>query len=179
MAWEVQSRAGLADGDFNDWRHAETEKACGIASLRQCGNNHYRPILAHFLILAGKEVPALNKIITTGPVRANGDQEDTHEAREAMRAVILDELLAHGRRCDPNHADYDMPIAAITQANGGIITAAYVTKIAQAKCRGRSLNSLTAGQLRQILYTTRNRIAAREGRGQAVNRNKSQKTTTP
>jgi len=181
IAWDVQSRAGFTDGySFDEWRRAEQNKAVGVSSLTLCGNNHYRPLLAHFLTLAGKEVPAFRTWVRTGRVTGHGDLDDTHENREAQRHLILQAVIDHGNRCDPAmaHASFDPVAAAQAAEKGGIITAAYVTKIALGKCRSRGLASLTAAQLRQILYTTRNRIAAREGRGDAKTRNSKQRRTT-
>lgn len=183
QAFNVQDRAGLIEGTgsdtvrFEQWRRAEQEKCTGIASLRACGNNHYRGLMAHFLTLAGKDDSAFRYQLRTGRVKDHGAIGDTHENREEQRKLIVEALLGHGRRCDPKSAEYDEDIAAAVAEKGGIITQAYVITIARAKCRGRSLDSITATELKQILWTVRNRIAAREGRGKTSKRNKSQRAT--
>lgn len=182
QAWDIQVRAGFTDGlTYDEWRHAEQAKACGTSSLRAATNNHYRPLMAHFLTLAGKDVPAFRLYVKTGRATGHGDVEDTHENRETQRHLIMAEIIAHGHRCDASfrHATYDPKLADHAASLGGIITAAYVLKIAQGKCRGRGINSLTAPQLAQVLYTAKNRIAAREGRGATANRNQKQRKTTP
>jgi hypothetical protein len=135
--------------------------------------------MAHFLTLAGKDASAFRLAVRTGRVKDHGAIADTYEARETRRAQILAELLSHGRRCDPHSAEHQPDLAATVAANGGIITAGYVIAIAKNKCHGRSLESLTAAELDQILFTTRNRIAAREGRGTSQTRNRSQRRTAP
>lgn len=42
------------------WRHEETRKAIGIDSLRFAGQEHYPPLLAHFLNLKGESGKAFN-----------------------------------------------------------------------------------------------------------------------
>jgi hypothetical protein len=180
-AFIIQDRAGLVEEKGNDtarlaaWRHNQQVEAGFPASLRDCGNNHYRGLMAYFLCLAGKDDSAFRYQLRTGRVKDHGAIEDTHENRETQRKLIMDALLEHGRRCDPAHADYDADIAAKVTEKGGIITAGYVIGLAKHKCKGRSLDSLTAGELWQILYTVRNRISAKEGRGKTFTRNKSQR----
>lgn len=183
-AFDFQDRAGLVDGfgsdskRFEAWRRDQQAAAVGISSLRECGNNHYRTLMAHFLCLAGKDDSAFRLQVKTGRVKDHGAPEDTHENRETRRALILQALLDHAHRCDPAHAQHDPAAAAASASKGGIITSGYVITLAKAKCRGRSLDSLTATQLDQILYTIKNRIAAREGRGSSATRNKSQQRRT-
>lgn len=40
------------------WRHVEQGKACGIQSLRECSQDHYGRLKAHFLALGGQEQAA-------------------------------------------------------------------------------------------------------------------------
>ncbi len=179
-AFLVQDRAGLVEEKGSDtarcnaWRHSQQKAAGFPASLRDCGNNHYRGLMAHFLCLAGKDDSAFRYQMRTGRVKDHGAIEDTHENRETQRKLIMDELLAHGHRCDPAHADHDPDTAAKVLEKGAVITAGYVIALAKGKCKGRSLDSLTARELSQILWTLKNRIAAREGRGSTATRNKTQ-----
>lgn len=169
-AFKVQCDAGVIDVPFDqsksaymaDWRHAEQLKACGKASLTDCRNADYRPIMAHFLTLQGREAEAFALHLKSGRVKDHGSAGDTHEARQEFRRLILMELEGHAAR-----------MAALGRED--IITAAYVEAIARAKHRGRQLSSLTADELRMLLFTTRNRTAQREGRGNSAKRNKSQR----
>lgn len=172
-----QSRSAAVD----DFRRAQLAAAGFPASLRSCGNHHYRPIRAHFQLLAGADDKAFANHLRSGQVKDHGAADDTHEKREELRALLLRELLAHGARVTPGKAEFDESIAATVREKGGMIEAGYIIALAKAKANGRHLDSLTAGELRQIHWTLRNRIAAREGRGTTAGRNKSQrkKTTTP
>lgn len=181
-AFDLLDGHGLIDAEgkstserFKTWASAEKVKAVGIASLTDCRNGHYRTLRGHFLGLAGKDDKAFSDYTRTGKVKDHGPAGDTHERREGFRALIMDELLHHGHRCDPRHDDFDPEIAATVAEKGGIITGSYVVTIAKAKNRGRELGSLNAEKLEQILITVRNRIAAKEGRGHAKNRNKNQR----
>lgn len=180
QAFIVQDRAGLVDATGSEtarlaeWRHRQQLAAGCPASLRDCGNNHYRSLMAHFLCLAGKDDTAFRYQLKTGRVKDRGAEEDTHENRETQRRLIVQALLEHGRRCEPQAKEYDPALAATVAENGGIITQGYVVNIAKMKNKGKSLDSLTATDLAQILYTIRNRIAAKEGRGKPARRNKKQ-----
>jgi hypothetical protein len=157
------------------WRRAELAAAGFPASLRECNNYQFRGIRAHFLMLAGKDDVAFGYHMKSGRVKDKGAAEDTYERREEIRALILKALLEHGARVNPAHKDFDEEVAATVTAKGGMIEAGYVIAIAKAKAKGRELDSLTASELWQVLYTVRNRIAAREGRGTTGGRNKSQR----
>jgi hypothetical protein len=171
----VEAEGSSASARFTAWRQEEQRKAVGRSSLTECGNNHFRSLVAHFLTLAGKDDKAFGYHLRTGRVKDRGAIEDTHENRETYRKLILDELLAHGRRCDPRHASYDAALAGVVESSGGLITAHYIIAIAKKQCKGRGLDSLTAVELKNLHFTARNRIAAREGRGKAANRNKGQR----
>jgi hypothetical protein len=176
QAFERLDAMGLIDSGvtLTAWRRGEQEKATGIASLTECRNSHFRPLMAHFLAAAGMEDRAFKTSMRTGRVKDHGPAEDTHEAREMWRTKIMMELLAHGRRCDPASPDFDPAIACAVKEKG-VITAAYIVQIAKFQNKGKDLATLPADKLRQIYYTCRNRIAAREGRGKTADRNKSQK----
>jgi hypothetical protein len=107
-AFHIADRAGLVDSTgpiserFTAWRHQQQLECTGQASLRNCGNNHYRSLMAHFLIAAGKDASAYRALTTTGKVKDHGAAGDTHEARETTRNLIAAELiprlLPHHRR---------------------------------------------------------------------------------
>lgn len=172
-AWEIQLDLGVEEipegvsrtAALNAWRRREQLQATGIESLTQATQAHFRPLKAHFLTLAGREAEALGLHLRSGPTRDHGQPGDTHEEREKWRHLILRELQEHGRRMAAEGRD-------------DVITAAYVESIARAKHR-RRLDSLTARDLERLLYTTRNRIAAREGRGDPAKRNQSQRRRHP
>jgi hypothetical protein len=181
-AFDHQDRLGLIETEgasdsarVTAWRRKEQIRAVRIESLTNCGNQHFRPLLAHFLCLAGRDDQAFNYQLKTGRVKDHGALDDTHENRETQRTLIVQELTAHAAKCSPGKEGWDPIIAAKVTEKGGLICANYVIAIAKSKCKGRSLDSLTATELRQILYTIRNRIAAREGRGATWSRNNKQR----
>jgi len=181
QAFDHQDALGLIDvagssdnARFQAWRRAEQLRAVGIDSLTECRNSHYRTLRGHFNVLLGREDKGFRDFTRTGRVRDRGPVEDTHEAREMWRKKILDELLAHGRRCDPASPDFDAAIACVVKEKGRI-TAHYIVQIAKRQNAGKDLGSLPADKLRLIYYTCRNRIAAREGRGETADRNKGQR----
>lgn len=135
-AWEVQSRAGLADGNFDAWRHEQTRIACGVDSLRSALNKHFRSILAHFHRLAGhiREADALWS--RTGRVAGSQQAGDTHENRETARALIRD----------------------MAAASRGLIGEAYIAAILRDRFAGRAVHELTAMELQQLIYTLRSRL---------------------
>jgi len=181
-AFDHQDGLGLIEAEgasdsarFTAWRREEQIKAVRIESLTNCGNQHFRPLLAHFLCLAGRDDQAFKYQLKTGRVKDHGALDDTVENRETQRTLIVQELTAHAAKCNPKAEAWDPTIAAKVTEKGGLICANYVIAIAKSKCKGRSLDSLTATELRQILFTLRNRIAAREGRGATWSRNNKQR----
>ena len=172
-AFECQDRAGLIDHDgrsrsatMEAWRRGEQEREIGIASLTRCGNQHFRPLLAHWLKLQGREAEAFKVLMRTGRVKDRSPEDDTHENREKYRIVLLRALKEHA--------------AAMAElGREDIITAAYVESEADRKFPRTPARNLSAGQLRILLGHIRNRMAAKEGRGSAANRHKSQRRAQP
>jgi hypothetical protein len=90
------------------------------------------------------------------------------EAREQFVARLSEALREH---------------AQSGHEHAGQIGEAYVMTVAKRKNPKRTLTdfaslvTLPAKQLEDLLWTIRNRIAAKEGRGQTENRNKKQRGT--
>jgi hypothetical protein len=167
-AWSFQERHHATDGmNLTEWRHEQVQKLLGKSGLSACVNADYRKLKSHFEVMAGRG--SFNNIILAGtPTRASHPQ-DTYQNRQTKVKLIFDCLLAHGKA-----------MAAMGREDE-CITAVYVEAIARAKFKLTQveLHKLTAQQLDQLLYTVRNRITAREGRGDAKKRNKSQRTRRP
>jgi len=135
-AWEIQSNSGLVDGKFDDWRYTETEIACGVRSFREARNSDYLSILAHFLRLAGKTAEAEAAWAKTGRVTGSTEQHDTHENREVARAILRD----------------------LVAKSNGKLSDSYVLAIATRKHPGATLDTLTARQLQQLVFTLKARL---------------------
>jgi hypothetical protein len=166
QAWDALDELGLvadvpgesAAARFTCWRRAQQAEAVGRESLRDCRNDDYRPLRAHFNSLLGRDDRAFDDLMRTGPGPKAENAEDTREARERQKALISAAVRQH-------------------QAAGGSIHPGYVLAIARRKFRRPQLRDfldLSAGQLAQLLWTVRNRIAAKEGRGASGKRNRSQ-----
>ena len=72
-AYEDQRDMGLTnEQSYAEWRHAEQLEACGKASLTECRQVDYLPIVAHFKILLGETPSAFTDLMRSGQV--NEDQ---------------------------------------------------------------------------------------------------------
>jgi hypothetical protein len=71
---------------FEAWRHEQQLAACGCDSLRFAGQEHYRPLLAHFLNLKGESGRAFDVI----------RQQQTREI-ELAKAKLRKALAASGK----------------------------------------------------------------------------------
>lgn len=162
-AYDTQSKHGLVDDgqSLEEWRHKQQIEAVGIASLRECRQSHYLPLLGHFNALAGK-----TGISTFKQLTAPADDPD----RQAVTQALRTELARFAQLPD----DHDKP-------TGPHRDEAYLFSIA--KHRG-NLNPRTVATIRDtwptpkiwsLVYTLRNRIAAKTGVGETENRNKSQR----
>lgn len=174
------SNMGVVTDSFEDWRHAQVWACVRREGLRDCEGRHYRKLLDHFRKLRG--------VKTTGggsDRRQSREGGDTLERRQQLIHQIAHELGHHARRVDKPLNAGEAACADHAIEKGGAIGEAYLVKVAAAKNPGQSiadvgdLIKLPASRLEQLLYTMRNRIAAREGRGEAGNRDKKQKGQQP
>jgi hypothetical protein len=153
---------------FDAWRASQLGFVIsGCDSFRRIPAIYYNRVKNHFRVLRG-----LPPVGNPGAHRKqSGERGDTLEGREQVLHLLAGELGAHARRADGN---------AAIQAKGGAINEAYLLTIARAKNKGHDLRDtgdllkLPVSRLEELLYTLRNRIAAREGRGNPKNRNKGQ-----
>lgn len=157
------------------WRHEEQFKAVRIYSLTNCQQKHFRPILAHFLALVGKEDKAFKTWTSTGKVKDRGEVADTHEARELWRYNIRKLLSEHERVVSQPATAAEFQRGEIAMKKGGAIGMPYAVSEAHRKYPGVALADLTAAQLKIIHDHLNNRIRAREGRGNPQKRHKVQK----
>lgn len=167
---------GVVTDSFDDWRHAQVWACVRREGLRDCDGSHYMRLLGHFRELRGEK--------TVGYVsnkRQSREGGDTLERRQQLIHQLAYELGHHARKVDKPATPLEQRCADHAIAKGGKIGEQYLVKIAAAKNPGQSIADvgdfikLPASRLEQVLYTLRNRIAAREGRGDATKRDKKQK----
>lgn len=177
VAFDKLSALDLTDGlKITEWRRREQLAAVGKEHLTDCTRDDWRPIAAHFYGLVGWSHRAFLMWMQTGKATDNSPAGDTHEAREEFLHLILGNIAEHQRIVEMPRDAAERAASTAARIKGGAITRSYVEAIARIQ-HGRGLEQLTAGQLENMLATTRNRIAAREGRGDARNRNKKQRQT--
>lgn len=170
------SRMGVVNDTFEDWRHAQVWACVRREGLRQCLSSQYRKLLTHFRSLRGELTPDEGKAR-----RQSREGGDTLERREQLLSALAAELGSHARRVENPQTEAESRHAAYASTKGGVLNEAYLMAIAKAKNPGQTLHDvgclikLPASRLEQLLYTLRNRIAAREGRGDGAARNKKQR----
>lgn len=105
-AYEFQEQLGnIAPGQtFNDWRHEQCMEAVQKPGITACSHDHYRPLMAHFQILAGRDEKAYQNLTTTG--QASNQNGDTHEKRRKLAHQIIDKLSAHIALSDTPWLEY-------------------------------------------------------------------------
>ncbi len=187
-AFDYQRDLGnVEDGvTFNDWRHDQVMEVVGKPGISACNGGDFRPVMAHFLALAGKDAEAFRQHMRTGPVKDSSPADDTHEAREQWLAILRQEIFVHVELGDC--AEVNVPVDFLShwkaiRAAGGPIRNGYASAIAASKFRiyktgfDQLHTKLTAKQLEQLFYTVRNRILSREGRPQTEDgRNRQQRS---
>jgi len=136
-AFDLQNKLNLADDlSLADWRHRETEKACGIPSFCDLTNKHFRSVMARFLALAGKPDEAKKMWSKTGRITGSDEIGDTHENREVAKAILRD-LIA---------------------TSNGKISDAYLAKIIANKHPENTLETLPASALQKLVFTLKSRL---------------------
>ena len=162
-AFDTQSKHGLVDDgqSLGDWRHQQQIEAVGIASLRDCRQSHYLPLLGHFNALAGKTGVSTFKQLT-----APADDPDRQSATQALRteiarfAQIPDD---QGKPTGDHRAEAYLFAVAEKRGNLNPRTVATIR------------DTWTTPKIWSLVYTLRNRIAAKTGVGKTENRNKAQR----
>lgn len=175
--WDHLTRLGLTDDTFDTWRRELVKTTVGLRGLSACQNRHYRKLLSTFRAARGAEDPG-GKI--GKPRRQSGEGGDTLERREQLIVLLAHELQNHARRVEDPKTETEVRWAACASMKGGVICESYLMAIAKGKNSGTPLVDmgclikLTAARLEELLFTLRNRIMAREGRGDVTKRNKKQ-----
>lgn len=173
--FDMLSNMGNIAETFDAWRHDTVYQAVRREGLSKCQNSHYRKLLSTFRRMRGAPDPGGQP--TRRQSREGGD---TMERREQLLALIAHELGSHARRVENPQTPQEVQWAAMASMKGGVINDAYLMSIARSKNPGVTLHEvgclllLTSAKLEQLLFTVKNRIAAREGRGEPAKRNKKQ-----
>lgn len=174
FTFDALSNMGVITDTFDDWRHDVVYQAVRREGLSACQNSHYRKLLNLFREMRGA---AVSKPANRKQSREGGD---TSERREQLISLIAHELGSHARRVENPQTPQEVQWAAMASTKGGVINEAYLMSIAKAKNPSVTLHDvgclllLTSSSLEQLLFTLKNRIASREGRGDAAKRNKKQ-----
>jgi hypothetical protein len=167
-AFEFQRALGNLDhGDtFDAWRHREVFALCAKPGLSALSAADWRPAMARFCLLSGMDERAIDLLIRSGKARDHSAPADTREAREEAAALIRAALAAHAEWGDSTGTP---PASRI---GFGYLLAVARNKTGNTHLRDWPdlLDRLTAGQLRQLLFTLRNRISTREGRADPLRR---------
>ena len=175
ITFAALSDMGIVADTFDAWRHDVVYQSVRREGLSKCQNSHYRKLLNIFREMRGA---------ATGSKPANRRESreggDTSERREQLIALLAHELGSHARRVENPQTPQEVQWAAMASTKGGVINEAYLISIARAKNPGVTLHDvgclllLTSSALQQLLFTLKNRIASREGRGDPAKRNKKQ-----
>jgi predicted NAD-dependent protein-ADP-ribosyltransferase YbiA (DUF1768 family) len=173
-AWRHETKLGLTSLDYNTWRHQEVWKCVRREGLSECHNGQYTKLSNHFRLIRGANTKA-------EPQKWSKEKDDTDERRMHIIRQLATTLAHHARRVEKPQTQEESQWAAHANIKGGVITEAYLMKMAQGKNPAESLTDtgdlikLPASRLEQLLWTLNNRIAAREGRGDPGKRNKKQR----
>jgi hypothetical protein len=158
-AYDMQKEHGLLEAgeSFDTWRRRQVLEATGgkAAGLSKASHGQFRAILATFLALQGRDIASYKTSMRTGQAPApRATPAETIEDREQARNLLDHVMMATG---------YRQP---------------YVMAVSKGKFGTGNYAALNAAQLMELVYTLRNRANARDGKGKAANRNKSQKAKT-
>lgn len=175
--FDALSNMGNISDTFDSWRHSVIYQAVRREGLKMCQSSHYRKLLSTFRAMRGAADPGGSPAKHRRQSREGGD---TGERREQLMFLLAHELAAHAKRVENPQTPEEVKWAAMASTKGGVITEAYLLSIARAKNGGTTLHDteclikLTSARLEELVFTLRNRIAAREGRGETAQRNKKQ-----
>lgn len=155
-AYEFQKDLGNIEPGttFDTWRHNQVMAAVGREGFRQCVHADFRPLSAHFLLLAGDSPEAFRQLMRSGKVKGKSPVADNHETRDQ---------LIHNIRAELAGWNSDFPAKEIHDG--------YVFYIARSKTGMDNIHDwetmrrrCDVGQLTQVISTLRNRLAAKRAK---------------
>jgi hypothetical protein len=175
--FDALSKMGNISDTFDSWRHDVVYQTVRREGLKLCQSSHYRKLLSTFRAMRGTADPGGAPAKHCRQSREGGD---TGERREQLIFLLAHELASHAKRVENPQTPDEIKWAAMASSKGGVLTEAYLLTIARAKNAGTPLHDteclikLTSARLEELVFTLRNRISAREGRGETAKRNKKQ-----
>lgn len=175
--FDALSNMGNISDTFDSWRHSVVYQTVRREGLKLCQSSHYRKLLSTFRAMRGAADPGGSPAKHRRQSREGGD---TGERREQLVFLLAHEMAEHAKRVENPQTLQEVKWAAYASTKGGVLTEAYLMAIARAKNAGTTLHDseclikLTSARLEELVFTLRNRISAREGRGKAAKRNKKQ-----
>lgn len=177
QTYRALTKNGIDLPEFDDWRKDVLSACVRIESFRAVRNSQFPKVRDRFRELRG--APALG---FGNPARRQSREEgDTLAQREQRMYLIAAALGDHARVVEKPATDRERTASEHALKKGGYIGIPYLVSIAAAKNRGQAIEDLDdliklpVSRLKQLLFTIRNRIATREGRGENSGRNKKQR----
>jgi hypothetical protein len=205
-AYDIQIETGNIDAStgFDEWRREQVMQAVGKPGLTALLHQDWRPVMAHFQMLAGKDDAAFQLHMRSGRRSDKGDPRNTHENSDTVFQGIKQALATHAYLArtpvakiiadkrnalqGPVPSDWierikcrAVSIALHQAAEKEIIGEAYTLIVARRKFHTQAATfealreRLNHSQLAGLRITIVNRIAAREGIGSTETRNVGQK----
>lgn len=162
--YRQRAKLGIEQPAFDEWRAAELRNVAKVDSFKILPNAKFMKVRNHFRNLRG--AAALGNSYEAK--RQSKERGDTLETRQQQMYLIAQALGNHARFME------------MKNLQAATITVGYLLTIARAKNKAHTIQDiddlvkLPTSRLEQLLYTIRNRIAAKEGRGDKSNRNKGQ-----
>ncbi len=164
QTYRARSKLGIEQPAFDEWRAQELRDVAKVDSFKILPNAKFMKVRNHFRHLRGAS--ALGN--SYDAKRQSRERGDTLETRQQQMYLIAQALGEHAR------------IMETKMMQSATITVGYLLTIARAKNKGQTIGDiddlvkLPTSRLEQLLFTIKNRIAAKEGRGDKSNRNKGQ-----
>jgi len=205
-AYNIQIETGNIDAStgFDEWRREQVMQVVGKPGLTALLHQDWRPVMAHFQMLAGKDDAAFALHMRSGRRTDKADARNTHENSDTVFQVIKQALRTHSYlartpisqiiadKADATQGPVPsswiesiklraVSIALHQAAEKDIIGEAYTLIVARRKFHVQAAtfealrDRLNHGQLAGLRSTIINRIAAREGVGSPETRNVGQK----
>lgn len=164
-AWNVaQQRGAIEDGvKFDDWRYAQQEEACGVASLREANQSHYLHLRGKWFTILGNLEQAFYDFM-------NGGEQNERTRQLKWRLAGAAAVLSDGIREEKARVQI-----VLDEAQAAVEAWNYTRALCADKFQRRRIDQLDADELEELCFTVINRANAKLGKGKAEHRNKRQR----